>query len=307
MNKELEQSIIATLAYFDQFDHPLTVEELLRWCWKYPAEVTRSTLLACIDASPSVDLFDGYVFLAGRQHIIASREARVTLVEQKMNIAKRGIKKLRWVPFVRAVFVCNTLAMGLVSKDSDIDVLIITKQKRIWIVRFFSNILLKVFRLRTGKRAHSNRLCLSFFVSEENLDFSQLQTADDIYLSYWIDQLVPLYDPKKIDQRLRNKNTWVKNNIPHGLLPYTVVPRWKVEETRWVQRVRSFFEHMWKGTYGDHMQTQMKKMQMQKFARRRITNDGTHVIVGDTMIKLHENDRREQYRDAWKKRLQGYE
>ena len=44
-----------------------------------------------------------------------------------MKIANRAVEKIRWVPFLRAIFVCNTLAGPGLKEESDIDVFIITR------------------------------------------------------------------------------------------------------------------------------------------------------------------------------------
>ena len=306
MQISLLQSITATLAFFDQFDHPLTLEELAARLWEYPGDVARDELLQVIEASDALTYTGGYVVFAGREETIASRESRVALVEKKMEIAEKGAKKLRWVPFVRAVFVCNTLSMGVVTEESDVDFLVVTKRGRIWIARFFSNIILKLFRLRTGRGSHADKICLSFFLAQGSLNVSETKISDDVYLAYWLDQLIPVYDPADIHGQIRRENAWVKRYVPHGMRAYDTAPRWAVSGGGAARGVRNVFEKMWKGKYGDHVQAQMKAIQMQKFSRRGVKGDGTHVIINEHMIKLHENDRREQYRDAWKQGIKEY-
>jgi len=249
---------------------------------------------------------DGYYYLPRQEKIVVERQRRVMLVEEKMRIAVRGIKKLRWVPFVRAVFVCNTLAMGSVSKDSDIDVLIITDKGRIWLARFLCNTALKLFGLSTGKRGIKNKICLSFFIDEEHLNLADLRiNSPDVYLIYWLILLMPIYDPGDIRKEIIKKNAWAVNLISRGFAEYRMLSKYRVEDNRASRIFKKIWEKIWRTAYGNFLESQARIVQMAKLKMRRLENKADKsVMFNESIIKLHENDRRWEYQERWQRAVE---
>ena len=184
---DLKQSIIKTLAYFDIFDYPLTKEELFRYLYTEDMQVRDYTGFLDQLEQFNINNKDGFYFLPGREDNIVERQSKIKLIEKKMKIGYRGIKKLRWIPFLRAVFVCNTVASGSVDENSDIDLFIITNTKRLWLVRFFATVTLKLFGLRTSGRQVKDKICLSFYVAEDSLKYQTIFSTKLKELGYSFD------------------------------------------------------------------------------------------------------------------------
>ena len=197
----MPDSIIKTLAYFDIFNTPLTREELFHWLWEEKTDdyVGFARRLDDLEKQKKINKKSGYYFLPNRTKIINIRQRAVPLIEEKMQIAAAGAKKIRFIPFVETVFVCNTVAGGGVKKESDIDVFIIIKNGRLWLTRFLTTIILSIFNLRRNKKHIANKICLSFYATNDGLDLSKIKIADpDIYLIYWLENLIPVYDPNNV-------------------------------------------------------------------------------------------------------------
>ena len=65
---------------------------------------------------------------------------------------------------------------------------------------------------------------------------------------------------------------------------------------------KKILEKVWGAKYGDLIEAQAKgaqlaKMKMNYNSAQNIPD--TRVIVSDSMLKFHENDRREEYREKW--------
>ena len=58
---------------------------------------------------------------------------------------------IQTVPFIKMVAVCNTLGYDNAAKDSDIDLFIIAKRGRLFIVRFYSSTVFAPGVRRHGK------------------------------------------------------------------------------------------------------------------------------------------------------------
>lgn len=311
MDRTLAHAVIQTLAYFDIFDLPLTAEELYRSLWQYSAPVSYADFLGALPRIEGVDAQDGWYMLSGRGDIVAARQLAAPLVEKKLLIARRAAKMMRWIPFLRAMFVCNTVASASASENSDIDVFIIVRQGRLWITRFLTTAFMGAFRLRRTKTNVANKICLSFYITDAHLDLSDIAIDEpDIYLMYWLDQLVPVFDPDGLREELLAANQWAGTHLPHGFRPYNISGRYRVDTTPASRLFRRMFERLWRDAYGDMLERRAKEFQKKKMAMNVESIQGlpdTRVVVDDTMLKFHEHDRRAYFRDAWHKRLAAYD
>lgn len=324
MSIELQKPILQTLAFWDIFDYPLTKEELYRGFYSTDCTGTNFAFSLFIESlsqfadAGSIGYKDGFYFLLGREEIVAKRQLKVKLIEEKIKIAKRGIKKMAWVPFLRAVFVCNTVGMGITEEDSDVDVFIIVKKGRLWLSRFLVTSVLSLFNLRRTKNKIKNKICLSFYVTDDNLnlesvalksDSSAKASAVDIYLIYWLNNLIPIYDPNNLHERIMKANQWVKKYLPNGLQSYAVDGAWGIKLETISKFAKKFFEKVWNSNYGEMLENQAKSFQKAKMKSNysSVQNEpDTRVIVSDSMLKFHEKDRREEYKKLWLEKCEKY-
>lgn len=301
----IAQSVQQSLAFFSLFEKGVTREELYRNLWRGGVADKKSmdTALDQLVESEGATYDRGYYGLGG---YAAKRIERIPLLEKKLRIARRGARILRFVPFVRAVFICNNLAFETVSAESDVDVFIVTAPKRIWIARLFSTLSLRLFRLARTRTVDTDRICLSFYATESSLDFSSLPITDpDVYLAYWVHALVPLYDPHNLYQKIQKQNTWSHRYLKPGK-QYRLSNRFRVEDSVVSKGWTTCVEAMWKTQIGDLIENQAREAQKTKMKFRwgsvRDEPD-TRVIVSDEMLKFHENDRRAIYKETWESRI----
>ena len=305
----IKKRIIETLAWFDVFDTPLTKEEIQTWLWKQEA-----TLLDVVDALETlcekneIGYEYGFYFLPDREEIVGRRQLSIPIIDKKMDIAKKAAKKLRWIPFFRAMFVCNTVASASASHCSDIDVFIVIRKGRLWLTRFFVTLTLTLFRLRRHGKYVANKICLSFYVTDEHLNLSDIVIDEpDIYMAYWIDQLIPIYDPEDVRADILKQNAWVKELIPNAFQEFRLHPRWRVKNGTIGQKGKRMLETVWQGGYGDLLEKQAKGVQEKKMSMnfKSIKDEpDSRVVIDDTMLKFHENDRRKLFRDEWEERVE---
>lgn len=303
---ETQKAIIKTLSFFDLFSYPLTKEEIFSYLWKVKIDsyLLSEKLEELVDNKILVEKY-GYYFLPDRD-IVENRRQHFLESELKLKIARKAVKKISMVPFIKAIFVCNSVAFGTAEQNSDIDFFIVTAKKRLWLVRFLTNIILLIFGLRVGKNKTGNRICLSFYLNEENLDLKNIRVVpEDIYLSFWLATLLPLYDPQRIGKKIIKENRWLSEllpNFPESLSFY-------IKEVK-NGGIKSFFkkilEKTWGKAYGDLMEKQAAEAQKTKLKFSIKEQIAPNVILDDTMLKFHENDRRREYYDRWKERLDNF-
>lgn len=303
----LSRCVIGTLAYSEGVSYPLSAVEVWRGLLVHPHTETDISLaavaqeLADLTAAGVVHEDGGLFSLPGSPMSRPERACRYRLAERKFRRARRVAKVLRLLPFVRAVAVCNSLAVSNAREDSDVDLFLIAAPRRLWTARLLAVGLLRLLRLRPGEAAR-DPVCLHFFVSEDALSLHDVALplsrtgSPDLYLAWWMTELVPLVDGGTMD-RFWKANAWAREYFPNAA-PKVPSPRRSV-----------FFPSLFSGflerlvprgveVYAERLQRKLLSPELSARANR-----GTEIVLSADRIKCHAEDRREHYRSRWEERV----
>ncbi len=312
MEDLLYQSVVRTIAFFDIFDHSLTDRELFEYLHNPPVKpkLDFASFVLKTRHFPGAQIAStqGLWHLVGREALVPLRTERSVHLEYKLRKLKKAVRLFSATPFVRGVLVCNTLAFNAADPDSDIDVLVIVKRGRMWVARFFTTIIMSLFRLRRTKKKITNRICLSFYLADRALNLSKFRIAtEDIYLSYWIRTLIPVYDPDQLgDSMLRANHELLAPFLPHARHVGPTM-HYMGERQRDRRNITHVLEYVLQGHFGDRVEDITRSFQRRKImhnSRSLVHAKDTRVVVNDSILKFHENDRRLRYRDEWIERLE---
>ncbi len=307
-----ERSILATLSYFDCFSYPLTPYETWKWLYhdaeEEPPELAEVFRLLRESGylRERTDHAEGFYYLKGRFAIVLERKERYLLAERKYQQVLRAVRVLRFLPFLRAVAVCNSLAYSNTRDEGDLDVFVVTEPGRVWTARMFATGLASVLGWRPTADHGRDTLCLSFFLADSALRLAPFRLGeDDPYLRYWIDQLTPVYGDPVIFEELRAANAWHRDHLPNASGNHPTRRRYVVD-TGVSRFVRSGFEGVHSGALGDALERRYRRFQERVLPEklRRLANQDTRVVMNDAVLKFHENDRREEFRQKFAARLQ---
>lgn len=292
----IQSSVLQTLSYFDLFDFPLTESEMYFYLWRSPRatfEQFRSELAQMV-GQRIVDQKNGFYFLPGKEASTERRAASVLPVHFKFKRAKLAAKLISWIPFLRAIYVCNSVASFTAVEHSDIDFFIVAEEGRIWYVRALSNLILRLFGLRTYGKKNADKICLSFFVDTAHLDLSPWRVCDDdVYLAYWLRQLLPIYDPNNYFDKISSANVWVEHFLPNATGVSGINPGKN-------GKVKVIFEKVLGGKIGNMKEEVLHKMQLKKLRRLHPKTEGKGISLDGGVLKFHyENDRRQEIHDKW--------
>ncbi len=212
------------------------------------------------------------------------------------------------VPFLRGCFVCNSYAMGVSNENSDIDLFVVTKHGRLYTARFFMNFLFRIFGVRTYRENTAGKFCLSFFADEDNLNFTALAKRKDFYFAYWVYTLRPIVDRKmsdelKVSEKIIGRNFWARDLIGMTNSSLQLDMSFYREKFFFSTIFRKFFEILFVSFIGTFFETVFRKYQLRKIKRRLSRHGvvGEDVVLKRGLLKLHENDRRVAFRDAYLK------
>lgn len=107
---------------------------------------------------------------------------------------EKYLKFIKWIPWIKMVWIGNSISMNSASKDSDIDLLIVTEKNKMWLVRILVTLIFQILWVRKNDKHHAGRFCLSFFCTVDWLDFSKFALKKDPYLYFWILYFKPILD-----------------------------------------------------------------------------------------------------------------
>lgn len=289
---DLRDRIVKTVAYFDLFDYPLTRAEIWRWLYQ-DSGISLAEVDGALKALVGDDIFrevGGYVFVADREGLPDLRNAHYRHSVRKWRRARRWASFFAGIPGVELVGIGNTLSFHNAKDASDIDFFIACQTGTIWRTRFFCALLPLLLGLRPQKKSNRDKLCLSFFVAGDGPDMSAyfLPGDEDIYFGYWLRQMVPLAGRAEGMVRFLEVNR--------------LMPRGEINDSFGYRRFLGWIKYL----PGDFL----KRIQLgyfpEKIRQAAAKNDGS-VILSDTALKLHIDDRRQNIVARWRQRVTAIE
>jgi len=302
----LEKSIVRTVTYFNIYRFPLTAFEVYRNLWQGPNGINTvdvENALKNLIEKEIIASRDGFFFLKAQpDDSVCLRRERYLIANDKIKKNIKYINLLCRLPFVRAVFIANNLGYLNAPDDADIDLAIIAAPNRIWTARFCAAGLMKLLNKRPTAMTQKNKICLSFFATEDHLDLQPFAYDNDIHFTYWIKQFIPVYGDEALIDRFFAANGWTNQSLPN-LLPINTNGRWLIR-TRGV--LKKFFEKLFSKSTGSSLEKFIKRLQLKIMPRRLrelAASNPKNVVISDTTLKFHDKDTRLKIRDEWLSRI----
>lgn len=282
---DLPDAIFRTVAFFDVLDYCLTAEEVCDRLIGFRA--SRDEVLLGLAMCPKIESEDEFYFLKGRSGLVKLRVEN----EPFHRAQWKKVERWRWIffltPFLKEVYVCNTLAMTQARPGSDIDLFIVTRRNRLFLVRTWLLILTQLFGIRRHEDKVEGRFCLSFFVDEDHMDLSELLLRPyDIYFAYWVLLLRPV---DHFSSSVFGLNLWMKEYFSDQILCKKNDILHSTSEKYFF--ISPFFN--WVESLLSHWQLSRAR------AKFEILGGPQGVVLEKYCLKFHDQDMRKQYSDAW--------
>jgi len=295
-NLALRGAITRVVAFFDIFDFPVTAQEIWKFCdWQCGLDEVVNFLNESNDFLEQNAVF---YFLPGRADLCDKRIEKIIIAQKKYQKAMHVTKLFRFIPWIKMIAISNVIGQDNVKEESDIDLFVITEPNRIWITRFVSVVMLKILGLRPKPNDVQDKICLSFFVSENNLNLKNLQIDNDVYFYFWLTNLLPIHNQNNIYKKLIQANDWLWEKMPN----------WSgnAEMNAWMlKKENSIFYRDIIDLFIGGLDANLKNYQLKIMSPilKELMNKDTRVVVNDGVLKLISNDRREYYRDLYIKKI----
>lgn len=295
-------SIIHTLAFYDAVGSvPLTKVELYKYriSTESLSDVSLSVFGKVLDEewpklNAAISHHRGFYFLSKNRDAYRMRVDGGKTGIAKWRIAKRMIRCISFLPYVRMVGVTGSLARHTTNKQSDIDVLVVSKGGHIWTTRVFVSFLLHVL----GKRKHGekvkDRICLNHYIADSDLALR----PKNLFSAHIYSSFVPMWSSTRTKESFLTQNkAWAQAYVPHareeGLDRRTI--------SQGLRLAPFLIEYVLSKTIAGWIDTRLKTFQLHKIqrneTRKRLrdygekpaqeTQEAGDVILSDAALMFH--------------------
>ncbi len=312
----MNATILKTLAYFDTYEYPLTATEVWRWLYRPPVIngqlPTLDQVTSALESDPwlteRVTRVEGFYCFRGREYLIPLRKERNMLIERQIKKVQRIVQLFRLVPYVQMIAVSSSLPIGNVKETSDIDLFIVCRQRTIWVTRLLLVGIVKLLGQRPTPRHKTDKICLSYYVTERALDLQPSAIGvDDPVMHYHIATLLPIYDPIGTYDKFLQANVWNNRNLPLCATGQRTI--FQLHDGIVIRWWRIIADHLFSLLLAEPIQQQLIRWQLNIMPARlkALANLDTRVIISEDILKFHDQDIRSQLRQRWLDRIRMYE
>lgn len=323
----LQKAILSTIVYYDTLDYPLTSFEVFKYLVN-PLHIASFYCMRIAQPSISlkniienlnnkelrkfIDEKNGFYCirkarlrplgsgnanapmrinsLKNTDELIRTRIDRQKIADAKWKKAKKIIRWLQFIPYVRMVAVSGSLALNNTHKDSDIDVLIVVRAGRIWLARF----LVTMFLQFIGKRRHKNhtkdKICLNHYIIDKSLEIK----FRSLYNAQTYAHIIPVLEVESgIYKKFQKANQWLKNYLvfwPSFAKATEGKPRhFKILKTNsLLKSIAKLKEVCLNRKFGDLLEKILRKLQKRLIKKDPLTHKpGGRVTIDDTQLEFH--------------------
>jgi predicted nucleotidyltransferase len=209
---EIKKNILATLAYFDLFNYPLTAEEVFLYLpAKYDHKEFECALRYLI-IDRLIYKFDKFYTLKN-DYFLTERRCKGNIKAAKLiNTARKVSSLLIRFPYVRGIAISGSLSKNFADDNSDIDLFIITAKNRLWIART----LMHCFKKLTFLVNKQHYFCMNYYIDEQELQIRE----KNVYTAIEVATLMPLYGDT-VFEHFYIANAWTRDFLPNKCMRLT--------------------------------------------------------------------------------------
>lgn len=205
----INKNILATLAYFDMFNYPLTRGEIFLFLQQKHNQYNLDIALRYMVASQSVYNFGTFYSLRNDASVVRRRVEGNAKAAELMATARKVSDLLISFPYVRGIAVSGSLSKNYADEESDIDLFIITAKNRLWIART----IMHGFKKLTFLVNKQHYFCMNYYVDEAQLQIKE----KNIYTATEVVTLVPLQGDAQFEAFFA-ANNWTQDYLPNNYL-----------------------------------------------------------------------------------------
>lgn len=299
----LRKAVLATVAYYDALDYPLTEFEV----WKHlivdetdgvlspPMLGQIATAIDGLVRDRVVNRQDGFIGLFGREALIKERIQSEKYSVGKIKRVARLSRWIAWVPFIRMIALTGSLSMKHGDRDSDWDLFIVLSKGAIWRGRALLSLVLQLL----GKRRHGqyieNRACLNHFVTDGSLEIAMQDyfSASEYRFMYTL-------LGRDTERRFELTNRWIARIKP-SYQPTEIPNFWLSEASPFLLKVQGALEWLFSYRGWESLLSYWQKKKIERNPKSRIP--GAFIMANESALVFLPHPRGPIVFDRFKERL----
>jgi len=251
---DLRRHILSTIAYFDMFHYPLTMDEIYLYLPVKCDAIDFEFALKYLVIDRMVYHFDKFYTLKNEYFLIERRLRGNARATKMMDTAKQVSNLLVCFPFVKGIAISGSLSKNFADEDSDIDLFIITAKNRLWIART----LMHCFKKLTFLVKREHYFCMNYYIDEEELQIRE----KNIYTAIEIATLIPVHGDTTFEQ-FYAANNWTRNYLPNKYMRLTTA---KSLKHSWLKRA---FEWLFNNQLGVALDDLLMRITTERWDKKR--------------------------------------
>ncbi len=293
----LKDAVLATIAYYDRLDYPLTGAEAHRYLInpqrlvRVPSAIPEISLLVVLETLNKLVTAGklhqklGFYMLADRKDLTEVRIEREKIAAQKWKLLLRRAYWLQMVPWVRGIFVSGSLALGNTTPESDFDLLVLIQPRRLYAARLLISGLTSLMRSRRTRYEHvaPDKFCFNHYVTTDHLTIEH----PSLYNAQTYARLVPLMIDDRLAARFFAANLWI-NKYLYNFSPRLVVTRRSITSNILLKYLAILIEKIFNNPVGDTLERITRGYQQRRITANPATYEsGGRVVFTDTELEFH--------------------
>jgi hypothetical protein len=196
------------------------------------------------------------------------------------------------VPYIKHIYICDSISFNASHQWSDIDLLFITQHGCIWRARFLSVLIFWLLGIKRSIIKKASLFDLVFYIDEKHTNIEQITLQpEDIYLNYRLAHLIPIYQELPYNIYMDNKR--IQNTLPN--FPLRHINQLKIKNTTGTSRHKKIWQKLlWKqddNLWESIIKRAWKPIVIKKKMKHKA--EWRWVIISDTMLKFHKDKRKE--------------
>jgi len=286
-----ELAIAGAVLYSSLFEYPLTTREMESSLLFYQLNGSRvlDTCRGSRRLQGIIEFKDGFFFPRGKSEFIEIRRRREDETRKLLARHRFVLKLICAIPYTRMVGLSGSAAHFNVSRNADLDLLIICRGKRVWSIALTAVVLTRLLSCR-------NTICFNFILAEQRLGIERM----DLFNANQIVHIKPLIGHDLFD-RFLEANPFVREFYPNFRnVKVPDLPR----PGRLLRGLKRIFEWaLWPGL-GCLEEWSCRKVYRSHLLRKSASwSSPEEVVLEDDFLKLHTRSHRSRITERFEQLL----
>lgn len=252
-------SILKVLAYFDLFDYPVLLGEILFFLDVEAGEAEVRAELDALTGEKCLYRTGNFYSLQDKPALVERRIKGNRKADELLPVAAKVSRWLYQFPYVRGIGISGSLSKHFADENADIDYFIITRSNRLWIARTMMHFLKKLSYLR----GRQHWFCMNYYVDEDALEIKE----KNIFTATEMITLVPASGNGGL-VKFFDANDWTTAYFPH----YKDRRRYADGPSR-PSFLKRILERLFDNRMGDRLDDLLQKMTSRRWKKKEDRGD----------------------------------